>query len=180
MKKSFLILFFLLYSFSFAQTSGDTIKGSINVKFLNTLVLEVCNKKALDSLIPNKKTNDVTRKCAEYQSSYLSNFRPPKEKFHDNQYSYRNIFLPSLSDRVSEFNKPKSLIGSSSEICSFIVVKYGKTTYGELANYIIDKFIKSPSHASAIFTSYPYGDFSCTEGIWEGQKGVYVTGVFSR
>jgi hypothetical protein len=176
MRKTFLILFFLLYSFSFAQTSGDTIKGSINVKFLNSLVLDLCNQKTSDSSV-FKKSNPITFKCAEYQSSYMSKYSICT---HDNDKIHKGVLLEDIVDRRDNFNLNQELRGSMGEVCTFAVFEYGKTTYEELAIHIMNNFFGSTPHRKTIFISYPYGNFSCTEGTWKGQKGVYVTGFFSR
>jgi|688.fasta_scaffold930064_1 hypothetical protein len=178
MKKVFTILLFVLTSFSFGQTSKDTIKGKLDVKLLNTLLLDLCNQRTSGDNF-YKQSHPVTRECAEYQSSYLSVFNPVDVLFHKNEFNHQGLSFKTLSDRKKHFDKNRELC-CMTEICSFVVVKYGKTTYLELANHILDNFEKSPHHRTAIFESYPYGDFSTTNGVREGQKGVYVTGVFCR
>jgi hypothetical protein len=175
MKKLFLILLLIIHNFSFSQSKEDVIVKPVNVGYLNSLVLELCNQRTLDSSV-FKTSNPVTFKCAEYQSSYMARYSVCT---HNNDKVHRGVLLSNMSQRLERFNKPKVVGGSASEICTFATFKYGKTTYVQLANHILNNFYRSESHMDAILTKYKYGNFSCTEGVWEGQKGVYVTGFFS-
>ena len=168
-------LLLFLHNFSFSQSKEDIIIKPIDIGYLNSLVLELCNQRTSDSSI-HKTSNPVTFKCAEYQSSYMSRYSICT---HNNDSLHRGVKLENMSQRLDRFNRSKVLKGSASEICTFATFKYGKTTYTELANHILDNFYRSESHMDAILTKYKYGDFSCSEGVWNGQKGVYVTGFFS-
>ena len=176
MKLLFTLLLLFIHNFSFSQSKEDVIIKPIDIGYLNSLVLELCNQRTADSSVV-KTSNIVTFKCAEYQSSYMARYSICT---HKNDSLHRGVKLENMSQRLGRFNKSKLVRGSASEICTFATFKYGKTTYVELANHILNNFYSSESHMDAILTRYKYGDFSCTEGIWEGQKGVYVTGVFSR
>jgi hypothetical protein len=176
MRLLFVLVFLIVHNFSFSQAKEDVIINPIDIGYLNSLVLELCNQRTLDSSVL-KNSNPVTFKCAEYQSSYMSKYSVCT---HKNDKVHRGVLLGDINDRLSRFNKPKIITGNSEEICTFATFKYGKTTYEELANHILNNFYSSKSHKNAILKTYPYGDFSCTEGVWEGQKGVYVTGFFSR
>lgn len=176
MKKFILLIIFVLSGFSFAQTSNDIVVYPINTKFLNSLVLELCNQMTSNSGVV-KKSHPVTFKCAEYQSSYQAKFSVCT---HNNTEHFRGYLLESVVNRREVFNKPEQLMGSMAEICTFATVDYGVTTYGELAKHIMSNFFESSPHKKAILNDYPYGDFSCTQGVYKGQKGVYVTGMFSR
>ena len=176
MKKMFLLVVFVLSGFSFAQTSQDIVTYPININYLNSLVLKTCNERT-PNLSVLKKSNPVTFKCAEYQSAYQANYRVCTHT--DTEY-FRGYRLETINSRKEIFNKPKQLDGSIAEICTFATINYGVTTYGELANHIMDNFFNSNPHRKTIMIDYPFGDFSCTQGVYNGQKGVYVTGVFSR
>jgi hypothetical protein len=168
-------LLLFLHNFSFSQSKEDIIIKPIDIGYLNSLVLELCNQRTSDSSI-HKTSNPVTFKCAEYQSSYMSRYSICT---HQNNKEHRGVTLNDMSDRLKRFNRPITISFAASEICTFAVFKYGVTTYEELANHILDNFYNSKDHKLAILTKYKYGDFSCSEGVWNGQKGVYVTGFFS-
>lgn len=176
MKKFVLLIIFVLSGFSFAQTSKDVITYPINVKYLNSLVLETCNQRTASVGIL-KQSNQVTFKCAEYQSAYQSKYSICT---HDNDKYFRGQLLSTMVNRREFFNKPVELMGSMSEVCTFATFTYGVTTYGDLSNHILDNFFSSPPHKKTIFNNYPYGNFACTYGKYEGFEGVYVTGFFSR
>jgi hypothetical protein len=176
MKKVFTILFLFLHNFSFSQSKEDVIIKPIDIGYLNSLVLDLCNQRTLDSSV-HKTSNPVTFKCAEYQSSYMAKYSVCT---HDNDKVHKGVLLKDIVDRRDNFNLNQELRGSMGEVCTFAVFEYGKTTYEELAVHIMNNFFGSTPHRKTIFISYPYGNFSCTEGTWGGQKGVYVTGFFSR
>jgi|LakMenEpi03Aug12_release.lakeMendotaPanAssembly.Ray.scaffolds.fasta_scaffold127382_3 hypothetical protein len=174
MKLLFTLALLVINNFSFSQSKEDVIIKPINIGYLNSLVLELCNQRTNDSSV-FKTSSLVTFKCAEYQSSYMSKYSICT---HNNDYVHRGVILENMRQRLDRFNEPKVVSGSASEICTFATFNYGKTTYSELANHILNNFYRSKSHMDAILTRYKYGNFSCTEGVWEGQKGVYVTGFF--
>ena len=176
MRKIFLLVVFVLTGFSFAQTSQDVITQPINIVYLNSLVLKTCNDRT-PNLRVLKQPHPVTFKCAEYQSAYQSKYSVCT---HTDTTYFRGVHLKTIANRIEFFNKPVQLNGSIAEICTFATINYGVTTYGELATHIIDNFFGSVPHRKTIMIDYPYGNFSCTQGIYDGQKGVYVTGFFSR
>ena len=175
MRKLFTLLFLFLFSVGLAQTRKDTITGSVDIEYLNSLVLQICNERTKSSNVFKTPTT-TTFKCAEYQSSYMAKYSVCT---HDNDKVHRGIILPDIRDRVNYFNKggqPTSI----SEICTFSYFDIGEITYEELANNIMNNYFNSEPHRKTIFVSYPYGNFSCTLGTYKGGGGVYVTGFFSR
>jgi hypothetical protein len=176
MKKLATLLFLLLIGVSFAQTSQDIITQPIDIKYLNSLVLKTCNDRT-PNLNVLKQSHPLTFQCAEYQSAYQSKYSVCT---HTDTTYFRGYHLKTIVNRMEFFNKSVQVNGSIAEICTFATIDYGETTYGELATHIIDNFFGSNPHRKTIMIDYPYGDFSCTQGVYDGQKGVYVTGFFSR
>jgi len=173
MKKLVTLLSLLLSVVGFTQTRKDIVPNNIDINYLNSLVLQICNERTKDSSV-FKTTSSVTFKCAEYQSSYMAKYSICT---HNNLNTHRGVTLKTIVDRKKYFDK--SSVNSIAEICTFATVTK-KVTYEELANTIIDNYFLSSVHKKTIFNDYPYGSFSCTVGTYEGQNGVYVTGFFSR
>jgi hypothetical protein len=172
MKKLVTLLVLFLSVVGFTQTRKDIVPINIDINYLDSLVLQICNERTKDSLVV-KTRNSVTFKCAEYQSSYMAKYSICT---HNNSNTHRGVTLKTIADRKKYFDKTS--INSIAEICTFTTTN--KMTYEELANRIIDNYFLSPAHKKTIFNDYPYGSFSCTVGTYKGQNGVYVTGFFSR
>jgi hypothetical protein len=175
MKKVFTLLVSVLFGVSFAQTRKDTITGNVDINYLNSLVLQVCNERTKDHSV-SKTSNTITFKCAEYQSSYMAKYSVCT---HDDNMLHKGVKLVTIVDRKKYFDKNNEIY-SIAEVCTFAYFEKGVVTYEDLANHVIDNFFKSTPHRNTILNDYPYGNFSCTLGTYDGQRGVYVTGFFSR
>jgi hypothetical protein len=173
MKGLITLLVLFLSGVSYSQTRKDIIPNNIDINYLNSLVLQICNERTKDSSV-FKTSNSTTFKCAEYQSSYMSKYSVCT---HNNVNTHKGVVLSSITDRKKYFDKNGQLL-SIAEICTFSPLE--KMTYEDLANRIIDNFFLSEPHKKTIFNNYDYGSFSCSLGTYKGQTGVYVTGFFSR
>jgi len=173
MKKLITLLFLVLSGISYSQTMSDIVPKNIDINYINSLVLQICNERTKDSSV-FKIPNSFTFECAEYQSSYMAKYSVCT---HKDLNIHKGVILTSISDRKNYFDKNGELT-SIAEVCTFATID--EITYEELANKIIDNFFSSTPHRKTIFNNYPYGSFSCSYGTYDGQSGVYVTGFFSR
>lgn len=175
MKNILVILFVVLVNSCFGQSRKDTVVfDKINVTYLNSIVLEICNERIKDSGVVHKY-NEVNFKCAEYQSSYMANYSICT---HKNNKSYRGVFLTEPIDRRNYFDK-SGVLNIGAEICTVKTLQT-KMTYEDLANGILNNFFKSEPHRKTIMIDYPYLSFSCTVGSYNGYNAVFVAGYLSR
>ena len=112
MKLLFTLLLLFIHNFSFSQSKEDVIIKPIDIGYLNSLVLELCNQRTADSSVV-KTSNIVTFKCAEYQSSYMARYSICT---HKNDSLHRGVKLENMSQRLGRFNKSKLVNKDQSEL----------------------------------------------------------------
>lgn len=201
MKKILIVLSLMITSLVSGQTRKDTIKGTLNIQLLNSVLLEVSNEMTKDTYV---KLDSVTKtfielygkdsgvvhkyhglnfKAAEYQSSYLAKnvtVYNPKDNWHRNYKTHRGVLLHDVVERVDYFD-PKKTVSVCAEICT-IGYLHKAVTYEDLAKQVINNFFGSFPHRRALLSDRPYLSFSSTEGMFgfNGEyKCVFVVGVLT-
>lgn len=191
MKNILTILSIFLFGVLNAQTRKDTIGNNLNIKYLNSLLLEVSNEITKDSGI-TYKYNDIAFKCAEYQSSYLSvnaKIHNQNKNWHRNYKEHRGVLLNSLSDRQKYFDT-KQTLGSVAENCTLEYLD-PSMTYETLAKSTIQNFLDSEPHKNVLLgkiIKLKFLSYSATEGTYTFHNGigvvtekvVFVVGYFSE
>lgn len=186
MKNILTLAILLVFVFGFSQTKNDTIDfNHVNYTLLNDLIFQKHNEERVKDGSPNRIKENVCKLSSQYQADYMS------QNFvicHDNDKSFRGVFLHEPSDRFDYFCKGSKIKSRfESEICFYYAgnsrIKY---TYDQLAQEVIDSFLSSDSHKTLMlsglfsFSGKQYGFFSTASSLKNGYFRLYVTGVFSH
>jgi len=177
MKNILTILSIFLFGVLNAQTRKETIGNNLNIKYLNSLLLEVSNEITKDSGV-TYLYNEVAFKCAEYQSSYLAanaKVHNQNKNWHHNAKEHRGVLLNGVEDRQKYFDK-KQTLGCAGEICTLEYLN-PSMTYETLAKSIVQKFLNSTRHKKILLSKIIEFDFltySATEGTYTFHNGIGV------